>query len=166
MDSASNLYQPPLSSLEPDSDPELQFAVGLKLYPMKHIGWATIFGLMAGFWMIATNFKATGHPAEQRKTLFLGAGSMLVALTIFSALPDKIPTFGLGPSFVTFMTTMLWAQLRQDQLLKDAFAHGAIAHSPWRSVGVAILTLAALTILFLGLSLITQLIFPGAPFWE
>jgi len=139
-----NPYAPPktrVSDLAPgDGRP---VASEVPLYSPNQIAVATFLAsALAGAWLMAANFRATGQPHKTRNSWWIGLAVTLATFAVGFVLPDKFPNVVL-PLGVAFGIRAL-AERHFTVILAEHEKAGGELRSWWRVIGICLLVLAIL----------------------
>jgi len=109
-----------------------------KLYPLKHILWASVVGgPLAGTWMIATNFRRLGARRKSLAASLLGGSVVALVVILAFALErrfGKTGTLRLGA--VLGLAAYYLAKRFQGEAIATHSAQEGPSESAWKSMGV------------------------------
>jgi len=132
-----NPFQPPAAPLQ-DSDTA-------RLYSLRAVGWATLFGSpLAGAFIITKNLRLLGRAADIRKTWALAVVLSVVLMGLSFVLPDNLSATGFTVAQV--MGMYFYAKSLYETSLSQHGEKGGAFYSNWRAVGIGLLFMAGLLI--------------------
>ena len=155
MNDTTNIYEPPSS----DVVVSVARAEG-RLYTAKQIAAGAFLGsIMAGFWLIAANYRVLANERARKICLIAGVIATLAWFVFALQLPDNVPASSLTLVHV-LATWYLADRLQGDALDEHNEADGPL-RSNWRVVGVS-LACMLIVCLLVGVSIgLLSLMFPG-----
>lgn len=151
-----NPYAPPTASVADaiEAAPS-ELPTVARVYSVRQIATAAFFGsVLAGAWLIATNFKVMGQQDLARKTIGWGIVAVIAVIGLAFVLPDKMPNYVVPLACAIGLRA--WAEARFGKLLKQHKTAGGSQYSWWRVLGLVLLFVA---ILFTAAFLIALLLY-------
>lgn len=153
-----NRYAPPKAPVGdiPSSDGKPTTA-SWPLYSPMQMAVGTFLGTaMAGAWLAAANFKATGQSVKARKTLWWGAAVAALTMVVAFILPEKFPNSVL-PLAVAFGVRGL-AETHFGVIVGKHQKDGGAVRSWWRVVGISLLIAAIVLVVVFAVVLPYELV--------
>lgn len=141
-----------------ESDAEAQRPT-YKLFSPTHVGVATFLGSpLAGAIIMAVNYARLGRAQAARTAVVLGAIGTGLLVAVGFALPDEVPSSGLGIAGLAVMS--LVARKMQSAAFEEHIRRGGKKASGWNAAGVGALCVVAMLAVIFGY---IYLAIPGLP---
>ena len=142
---SENPYAPPKAGVTDTKSAAREVSRVALLYTPNQIAVATFLGtVLAGGWMVASNYRAMGLEDDSRVAI----GWSIIGFVVLAALLMLLPALTVGMTIITAaVCTIALRALAEAQfgaIVEKHLADGGTQYNWWRVVGLGILCLAML----------------------
>jgi hypothetical protein len=132
------------------------------LYTPGAVTLATVFGgPLAGYWIMATNYRRMGRPADAQRAI--ASGLLIVALIVGAGflLPPEYQSAALGMNIALIFFLRRQAQKEQGAAVEEHLAQGGREGSLWAAFGVGMAICLLVMSIALGVIFAPTLLHPS-----